>query len=182
MAKASSRIVQASDGDSDVLFSVADAVKAADFQSPKIKKILKSMSETLALQEDGVALAAPQIGIPLRIFVVKGSIFAKAGEDPTQIPDDVYINPVITKRSRDTEWMDEGCLSVKNYFGKAKRSSKATVRAYNEKGKLFERGASGLLAQIFQHETDHLNGILFTSHAIDVVEYLPKKASKKKSS
>lgn len=182
MAKNAGRIVQASDGDSDVLYSVADAVKIADISSPKIKKILQSMRDILARQEDGVALAAPQIGVPLRIFIVKGTIFAKPGEDPKNIEDDVYINPVITKRSRNMEWVDEGCLSVRNYFGKARRATKTTVRAYNHLGKFFERGASGLLSQIFQHETDHLNGILFTNHAIDVVEYLPKKKSTKKTS
>jgi peptide deformylase len=168
-------IVQIGEKSGAVLKHVADAVPLKDISTHKIKRILKDMSATLALEEDGVALAAPQIGESLRIFIVKGSILAKPHEDPLTIPDAVFINPVITKRSRETEWMDEGCLSVKNYYGKTKRSLKTTVRAYNEHGKLVVRGAAGLLAQIFQHETDHLNGILFIDHATDVVEVKPKK-------
>jgi peptide deformylase len=168
-------IVQLGDKGGAVLKRVSDPVPLKDISTNKIKRILKEMSATLALEEDGVALAAPQIGESLRIFIVKGSVLAKPGDDPLTIPDAIFINPVITKRSRDVEWMDEGCLSVKNFYGKTKRSLKATVRAYNEHGKLIVRGAAGLLAQIFQHETDHLNGVLFIDHADDVVEVRPKK-------
>lgn len=168
-------IVQIGQKAGAVLTHVSDPVPLKDISTNKIKNILKEMSRVLALEEDGVALAAPQIGAPIRIFIVKGSVLAKPHEDPLTIPDAIFINPVITKRSRETEWMDEGCLSVKNYYGKTRRSLKATVRAYNEHGKLVVRGAAGLLAQIFQHETDHLNGILFIDHATDVVEVKPKK-------
>ena len=70
--------------------------------------------------------------------------------------------------------MPEGCLSVRPLYGKTFRSTKATITAYNKNGKKFTRGASGLLAQIFQHETDHLNGILFIDHAKDIKEEVPK--------
>src|SRR6185295_15811219 len=86
----------------------------------------------------------------------------------------VFINPKISKLSRDKEWVPEGCLSVRWLYGRTYRSKKATVTAYDENGKKFVRGASGLLAQIFQHETDHLNGILFIDHAVDIKEELPK--------
>ena len=72
---------------------------------------------------------------------------------------------------------DEGCLSVDTWYGKTKRAQKVTIRAYDENGKAIERGASGLLAQIFQHEIDHLNGVLFTDHATDLVQ-LPVEAAK----
>ena len=65
--------------------------------------------------------------------------------------------------------MDEGCLSVKTHYGKTKRHERATVRAYDEHGNFFERGAGGILAQAFQHEIDHLNGMLFIDHATDLV-------------
>ncbi|MBI3888666.1 peptide deformylase [Candidatus Nomurabacteria bacterium] len=87
----------------------------------------------------------------------------------------MFINPKISKLSRDKVWVPEGCLSVRWLYGKTYRSTKATIAAYNENGKKFTRGASGLLAQIFQHETDHLNGILFIDHAIDIKEELPVK-------
>ena len=68
----------------------------------------------------------------------------------------------------------EGCLSVRWLYGKTYRSKKAMIIAYDENGKRFQRGASGLLAQIFQHETDHLKGVLFTDHAKEIKEELPK--------
>ena len=71
--------------------------------------------------------------------------------------------------------MPEGCLSVRWLYGKVSRAEKARVRAYDETGKLFEMGGSGLLAQVFQHETDHLNGVLFVDTAIDIEDLPPEK-------
>ncbi len=150
-----------------VLRKIAQEVSLSDIKKPKIKKILKEMSESLNSQHDGVAIAAPQIGYSLRIFVVSGKINQKE-EDATPGPDQVFINPKISRLSKEKEWMPEGCLSVRPLYGKTFRSKKATVTAYDENGIKFTRGASGLLAQIFQHETDHLNGILFIDHATDV--------------
>jgi peptide deformylase len=73
--------------------------------------------------------------------------------------------------------MEEGCLSVRYLYGKVRRSKKATIEAYNEHGKKFTAGASGILAQIFQHETDHLNGILFIDKAKQIEEILPEHMS-----
>ncbi len=155
-----------------VLRKNAKEVPLEEINSRKIKKVLKEMSESLLSQHDGVAIAAPQIGYSLRIFVVSGKIFRKEGEE--NIPRDVvFINPKISKLSRDKEWLPEGCLSVRPLYGKTHRSKKATVTAYDENGKKFTRGGSGLLAQIFQHETDHLNGILFIDHAKDVAPEEP---------
>jgi peptide deformylase len=164
-----------------VLRQVAKEVPVADIKSKKIQNILKEMSASLKSQDDGVAIAAPQIGYPLRIFVVSGKIF-KPGflgekgvtEVVEKSKDLVFINPKISRLSRDKDWVPEGCLSVRWLYGQTHRSKKATVTAYDENGKKFTRGASGLLAQIFQHETDHLNGILFIDHAKDIKEELPK--------
>ncbi len=163
-----------------VLRKMAKEVPLEQITSTKIKKILEEMSISLRSQSDGVAIAAPQIGYSLRIFLVSGRIFLKdfgkeelqeeslAELNNAEVEDVVFINPKISKLSRDKEWMAEGCLSVRPLYGKTWRSKKATVTAYDEKGKKFTRGASGLLAQIFQHETDHLNGILFIDHAKDI--------------
>ncbi len=170
-----------------VLRQTAKEVPVAEIKNSKIKKILSEMSASLKSQGDGVAIAAPQIGYSLRIFVVSGKIFAanfaKNREDELaegnnfieekteeKFKDLIFINPKISKLSRDKEWMPEGCLSVRPFYGKTWRSKKATVTAYDENGIKFARGGSGLLAQIFQHETDHLNGILFIDHAKDVKE------------
>jgi len=168
-----------------VLHQNAQEVRVADIKTKKIKTILKEMSLALGSQDDGVAIAAPQIGYLLRIFVVSGKIldkdFVKGEEEFKKIPkkeiskDLVFINPKISKLSREKEWVPEGCLSVRWLYGKTFRSKKATITAYDENGKKFQRGASGLLAQIFQHETEHLNGILFIDHAKDIKEELPTK-------
>jgi len=175
-----------------VLRQKAKEIRVQDIDTPKIKKVLREMSSSLRMEHDGVAIAAPQIGYSLRIFVVSGKIFSKnflqekdtlSSEEinpPTEdkkekIKDLVFINPKISKLSKDKEWMPEGCLSVRWFYGKTLRSQKAMVTAYDENGKKFSRGASGLLAQIFQHETDHLNGILFIDHAKDVKEEKPLK-------
>ncbi|KKP85488.1 MAG: hypothetical protein UR88_C0016G0008 [Candidatus Nomurabacteria bacterium GW2011_GWA1_35_8] len=180
--------------DKKVLRQKAREIPVREIKTLKVKKILREMSTALRSQSDGVAIAAPQIGYPLRVFVVSGKIFHPdfpkkreerlLAEEKTKTTDKVesaklgkdliFINPKISKLSRDKEWVPEGCLSVRWLYGKTYRSKKATVEAYDEKGKKFVRGASGLLAQIFQHETDHLDGILFIDHARDVKEELPK--------
>lgn len=152
-----------------VLRQIADPVSSADFGSAKLLEIISRMKKALAGESDGVALAAPQIGIPLRIFIVAGFVFRK--EDDEETPADrVFINPEITTLSKQKKWVDEGCLSVRRLYGETHRSTKAKVRACDEHGTKFELGGAGLLAQIFQHETDHLNGVLFIDHARDIRE------------
>ena len=159
---------------------MAKEVPVEEISSPKIKGVLADMSEALEKEKDGVAIAAPQIGVPLRIFIVSGKLFdfgasprlAELGpenEVPTSpLLDLVFINPEITKISKDNEEHEEGCLSVRGKYGTTKRAKKATVRAFDENGKVFERGGSELLAKIFQHEIDHLNGILFIDKAKNI--------------
>jgi peptide deformylase len=162
--------------DAAVLRAIAEPVDPKDIGSAKLDGIIADMKAALASQDDGVAIAAPQIGVSLRIFVVAGKAFAFArGEDaPGPEADMVFINPKIVKRSQEKEYMDEGCLSVRYLYGKVKRSTKVTLEALDERGNPIERGASGLMAQIFQHETDHLDGILFTDTAIEVEDIPPE--------
>jgi peptide deformylase len=162
--------------DNPVLRQKAKEVPVKDIKSKKIQEILTDMKALLATQEDGVALAAPQVGESLRIFIISGTVLKMA--DPKYKGDEtdmVFINPVISKLSREKNEVEEGCLSVRWKYGKIKRAKKATVKAYDENGVSFERGASGLLAQVFQHETDHLNGILFTDSAYDVKDIPPEE-------
>jgi peptide deformylase len=167
-----------------VLRKVAKEVPLSEIKSANIKKILREMSESLKSQDDGVAIAAPQIGYSIRIFLVAGKIFRpefqrKGSEKPDstseEVKDLVFINPKLTKLSREKDWVPEGCLSVRWLYGKTFRAKKATITAYDENGKKITRGGAGLLAQIFQHETDHLDGILFIDHAKEVTEELPSK-------
>lgn len=181
--------------DEAVLREIAREVAPSDITSAKIKKVIADMKDALYTCDDGIAIAAPQIGIPLRIFVVSGKIFyikKESGDVSKDAPepaltkkekiefekkcrkkDMVFINPEIIKLSKQKIWVPEGCLSVRWQYGDTHRSKQARVRAYDEHGHSFETGASGLLAQVFQHEIDHLNGILFIDHAKNIEELKP---------
>jgi len=164
------KIVQKND---NVLRQKASEIPLNEINSTRIQTIIRDMQKALGTQSDGVALAAPQIGQPLRIFIVSKKAFSiMKNEDSEKSPynDLVCINPRIIKRSKKTQLMDEGCLSVRGFYGNVERSSQATIEAYDEKGIKFTRGGAGLLAQIFQHEIDHLDGILFIDKAKDLEE------------
>ena len=155
----------------------AKEVLVSAITSAKIKKVITDMKIALHSQDDGVAIAAPQIGLPLRIFIISGKVFRSASKK-SLTPDDsdlVFINPVISSLSKTKKYMEEGCLSVRYLYGKVKRSEKATIKARNEKGHEFTKRGEGLLAQVFQHETDHLNGKLFIDSAIDIEDLPPLK-------
>lgn len=161
-----------------VLREVAQPVDVDTITSKEVQEVINDMKEALASQKDGVAIAAPQIGVPLRIFVVSHRAFEIEGEPRGKAHDMVFINPEIVKRSKKKAWMDEGCLSVRWFYGIVRRSKNVTVTAYDEKGERFTRGAGGLLAQIFQHEIDHLDGILFVDKARDIEEIIPEDNEK----
>lgn len=175
-----------------ILRKIAKEVPIADIESRKVQTIIRRMQKALDKEDDGVAIAAPQIGENLRIFVVSKKIFEimdeeKAGKkskrenlkefekQKPEYKDMIFINPEILKTSKERKMMEEGCLSVRWLYGKVKRAQKTLIRAYNENGKLFTIGGSGLLSQAFQHETDHLDGVLFTDKARDLKEMLPVK-------
>ena len=167
-----------------VLRETAKEVPLRKIATHQIQTLLKDMSDALNTQPDGVAIAAPQIGVSLRIFVISKKVFdgqfinkggmPNNGNEESDLKDMVFINPVLKKVSRDKEFMPEGCLSVRPLWGKVCRATKATVEAYDENGKKFTRGGSGLLAQIFQHEIDHFDGVLFIDKAKDISEAIPK--------
>jgi methionyl-tRNA formyltransferase len=170
------------DGD-PILDAIAIPIPEELFGTAELTQIIADMTDTLDQELDGVALAAPQIGVPYRIFIVRYDRTIpppalKHSESAEQLQETVtehvadigvFINPEFIRSSRKREEMEEGCLSVRGMYGTTFRHERATVRARTEDGKMFERGGGGLLAQIFQHETDHLNGILFVDHAIDLV-------------
>ena len=159
-----------------VLRAIAKEVPIPEITSAHVKRVIRDMKKMLKTQPDGVAIAAPQIGESLRIFVVSGKIFEESWQKElvlpegtaVQTPDLTFINPRILKLSKTKKWMHEGCLSVRPLWGEVERSTNATVEAYDETGKKFTRGAGGLLAHIFQHETDHLDGVLFIDRARNV--------------
>lgn len=149
---------------SKILRKKGIAVPLDKIKSKKIKSVIQKMIKAVNSRDDGVAIAAPQVGELLNIFVVSKKAFELTTKEKTnkKFEDKIFINPKLTKISKEKAEVEEGCLSVKDIYGVVKRSKKATITAYDENGKLFTIGGSGLIAQIFQHEMDHLEGILFT--------------------
>jgi peptide deformylase len=147
-----------------------------DTNSSEIKELLSDLDDALATQDDGVAISSPQIGVNLRVFVVSGKVFDEEymegdkKEVDESIPNMYVINPKITKTSKDMMMGEEGCLSIRGIYGDVERHKNVTIEALDEKGVKFTRGAGGLLSRIFQHEIDHLDGILFTEKAINLRE------------
>lgn len=156
--------------DSPVLRQKAKDLSRAELSSPKIVKLIAHMKNVLAKEEFGVAIAAPQVAESVRLFVVAGKVFLAddAEESALTPPDMVCVNPQLTRLSRSKKEMSEGCLSVRHKYGSVLRHEKATLKALDEHGKPFTYHASGLLAQIFQHECDHLEGILYIDKAVMV--------------
>ena len=155
-----------------VLRETAKAVPERAFGSAELSKLVVDMAEALDKEPDGVALAAPQVGVSWRLFIVRKDRTLPAppeGAPPLTPEVETYINPEIAKTSRKRAKADEGCLSVRGTYGTTSRHERVTIRARREDGTRFTRGAGGLLAQIFEHEVDHLNGILFTDHAEHLV-------------
>lgn len=176
--KVKDTIIQISSDKNNPLRAHSRAITEEEFSSVYLRDVITSMKQALAKEHDGVAIAAPQIGIGLRLFVVAVSSYEEGAKHKPL----VFINPKIIKRSKKTAIMQEGCLSVRWIYGKTKRSVACTIEAYDEDGKKFTYGGNGLLAHIFQHETDHLDGILFIDHGFDLEEYTEeevKEAEKK---
>lgn len=160
-----------------ILRAIAKPVPEEMFGTSELARIIEDMKEALAPELEGVALAAPQIDVPYRIFIVRKDRtippppFEEGATPPIPTPiHEVYINPEIVKTSRKRAKVDEGCLSVRGVYGTTSRHERVTIRARAVDGSKFERGGGGLMAQIFEHEVDHLNGILFIDHAEHLVE------------
>ena len=142
----------------EVLRLKAKPVKSVDND---IKSQITNMIETME-DAPGAGLAAPQVGISNRVIVVQFG-----DEEDEEVPLKIYalVNPVITKQSKETVIGIEGCLSIPNIVGEVERSETIVIKGLNRFGQPFKLRASGWLARIFQHEVDHLEGILFTDRA-----------------
>lgn len=157
-----------------VLRAIAEPVASEEFGTPELTELLEKMGKVLhgevGTYSIGVALAAPQIGVSKRIFVVRYDRTGPRepeGAAPKAPELGIFINPRIVKSSRRRVAMDEGCLSVRGKYGYVERHDRVTVEAQDETGKKFTRGGGGLLAQIFQHEIGHLDGHLFVDFATE---------------
>ena len=144
-----------------ILRARSEEVTVKDITGAKIQKLIADMKATLARTPNGIGLAAPQIGKNLRVFVALPEL---------ELNQTVFINPVITKISSEAKPVEEGCLSVPEKYGKVGRAISLKVEAYNERGRKFKMKADGLIAQLIQHEVDHLNGKLFIDKATNIFE------------
>lgn len=145
----------------EVLHQVAEEVKQI---TPAIRKLLTDMADTM-YEAEGVGLAAPQVGVLKRIIVID------VGDDNGLIE---MINPVIVA-SEGEQFGPEGCLSIPGYRGDVRRANQVTVKGFDRKGKEITITGTELLARAFQHEIDHLNGILYTELAENYYEIPPEE-------
>ncbi|MEX0690137.1 MAG: peptide deformylase [Candidatus Paceibacterota bacterium] len=132
-------------------------------ETKELRKLIKKMRRAMH-DADGIGLSANQVGLDKKLFVA-------------QIPDDqgkpkfyAVINPEITQQSKETTMVEEGCLSVPGTFGLVERPERITLEGYTVTGKKLKIKAWGILARVFQHEVDHLNGELFIDKAKDIIK------------
>ena len=167
MSKTDYKIIQLDDNENNPLRLENILVTKSEFGSDELLDLIKAMKAEAVQDHDGVALAAPQLGVNKRIFVIAERSY-KNGQ---KWKPEVFINPEIVDSSKKMVTVHEGCLSVRGIYGSTDRYKNITVNAYDEMGNKFTYGAGGLIAHIIQHETDHLDGILFIDHGYEMEEY-----------
>lgn len=146
---------------SPILREKSVVIDMKEIKSKKLKELQADMIKTMK-EKDGVGLAAPQVGQNIRLIAVntKNGVIC-------------MINPKITKKSWAKEWGEEGCLSVPGVYGKVKRCKKINCIYFNKEGIKTKIQAEGLMAVVIQHETDHLDGILFIDKAKEIKKVEP---------
>ena len=149
------------------LWLVSQPIK--DFETSELAELLQDMRDTMA-HLNGAGLAAPQIGVLLRV-VIFGVHANPRYPDVEEVPDTVLINPVITPLASDVEEGWEGCLSVPGMRGWVPRYTKLKYSGYDEYGKRFVREVSGFHARVVQHECDHLDGVLYPMRIRDFTKF-----------
>ena len=146
-----------------VLRARAKLLEPADIKSPRIQQLIDDMFETMQ-EYQGVGLAAPQVHESLRLFVAgfaPGVDDDDEEEEEERVPLMALINPEISVVGEDTADDWEGCLSIPDIRGRVTRAREIKVTAYDRRGRRVEINARGFTARVIQHETDHLDGVLF---------------------
>ncbi|MGD8513974.1 MAG: peptide deformylase [Granulosicoccaceae bacterium] len=142
------------------------AAEVSEFKAPRLQALLDDMFETMAAC-DGAGLAAPQIGVDLRV-VIFGVEHTPRYPDVEAVPQTVLINPVITPLDDETDLAWEGCLSVPGMRGLVPRYTKIRYTGLDAQGKAIDRSVTGFHARVVQHECDHLDGILYPMRIPDL--------------
>ncbi len=149
------------------LLARAEPVKR--FRTPELARLIVDMRDTMAHHE-GAGLAAPQIGVPLRV-VIFGVRASARHPQLEEVPDTVLINPVIRPLGEEIEEGWEGCLSVPGLRGWVPRWRRIHYSGYDAAGRPFERSVEGFHARVVQHEVDHLDGILYPMRVRDFTRF-----------
>ena len=123
-----------------------------DIKNGSYRELVLNMKKAMK-ENEGIGLSANQVGQDLRIFVIDEKLAGEAG-----VPS-VFFNPEITEYSKDTDELEEGCLSIPQSYNPIKRAKKIKIKAIDENGNKIKLKARGFLARVLQHETDHLNGL-----------------------
>jgi peptide deformylase len=137
---------------------------AVDRFTDDLQTLIDDMVDTMRAAP-GVGLAATQLGVRQRVIVVEYAAEGAEGEDEAPPKLFVVVNPEIARRSTETVTAAEGCLSIPGYMGDVERHASVSVRGINRRGRPFQLKARGWTARIFQHEIDHLDGVLFIDRA-----------------
>ncbi len=142
------------------------AHKVSNFKDPKLQTLIDDMVETM-LDAPGVGLAAPQVAVSQRVIVVRLSDDEESKKEYGDEAGVLYtlINPEIARASKEMVEGVEACLSIPGYFGTVDRHESVTIKGYDREGKEVRVKAKGWLARVFQHEIDHLDGILYIDRA-----------------
>lgn len=143
-----------------VLRKVAEAIDPATY--PNLQELITNMFETLKRSE-GVGLAAPQVGLPIRMFIIDLDVISE-DEPAYKGYLHTFINPEILEESEETSSMEEGCLSIPGIHESVKRPEEVLVKYIDENLQQQERWLTGFEARVFQHEFDHLDGKMFVDH------------------
>lgn len=146
------------------------ALPVLDFDSVELSALLRDMRDTMA-HLDGAGLAAPQIGVDLRVVIFGSDDVNPRYPDASPVPGTVLINPVIEPLGGDVEYDWEGCLSVPGLRGVVPRWRALRYSGFDEHGKHFSREVDGFHARVVQHECDHLDGILYPMRITDFSQF-----------
>jgi peptide deformylase len=149
------------------LLKVSDVIQ--EFDTPALHQLIADMFETMQ-HANGAGLAAPQIGINLQL-VIFGFKKNLRYPDAPNVPETVLINPVLTPLSDETDDAWEGCLSVPGMRGLVPRWSRLRYEGFDQFGQKISRDVDGFHARVVQHETDHLNGVLYPMRIKDLTQF-----------
>jgi peptide deformylase len=149
---------------------LAKRAEPIDKIDENIRKLVEKMTDIM-LENKGVGLAAPQVGVPLRIFIIS--------LDASRESIRAYINPTVTPASNELRPTDEGCLSVPGVYMKIRRYKKCTVTATDLEGKEFAEEAEGLYARALQHEYDHIEGLTIVNRMGQTAKIAHRKQLRK---